>query len=85
MVSMDTRINYHISFIMERAKTYSKIYEIVRKAVDFLGRNMWFIMYRSYRRSEEDEKKTKNVWLKGHTGKYIHTLHPVTHYPDPTY
>ena len=34
-------------------------------------------MYRSYRRSEEDEKKTKNVWLKGHTGKYNHTLHPV--------
>ena len=40
MVSMDIRINYYILFMVERAKTYSKIYEIVRKAFDFLGRKM---------------------------------------------
>jgi isopenicillin N synthase-like dioxygenase len=27
----------------------------------------------SYPRSEEEEQKTKNVWLKGHTGKSLHS------------
>ena len=35
------------------------------------------VMTHSYPRSEEDEKKTKNVWLKGHTGKYIYILTPL--------
>lgn len=33
-------------------------------------------MLHSYPRSEEDESKSKNVWLKGHTGRvYVQYIH----------
>ena len=46
---------------------YSQIYEIVRLcSSDRLPFTIVSVI--SYRRTQEEEEKSKNVWLKGHTG-----------------
>lgn len=44
---------------------YSKIHEVVSVIFTFSAISH---MRPSYPRSEEEEERTKNVWLKGHTG-----------------
>lgn len=48
----------------------SAIHEIVGK-YRYLSWTLLIITQRSYPRTEDEETKTNNVWLKGHTGKII--------------